>query len=1449
MSLSSLPLFSGGDHAPIRPQSPADRADRILEVADDLLAPLTHSHVDTGQLREFLESAFGGSDAAGAWTWKDAWDALEAAQVLHIKQIGPSLCGHSAPATLRRLEAIAARVPTHSHRSEQQLRRQQFSTPLPLAWILATAADPQPGDVVLEPSAGTGLLAVFARIRGATLILNELDDLRAALLRRLFRPTPVGQGNAEQIHDLLDPSLVPSIVLINPPFTVGAHRACDRHAAHAHLRSALLRLAPGGRMVALTAASFQPDTGDLAELASPSLTISLPGDVYRRHGTTVETRLTVYDKPVAGTPASSPRRQAASSLASALEMILQHLPARPGDRLVPPQATPSARTVINARPRRIRVAAARLEETVPAAAAAIAEIGYHPIDRADESASGDGPSGDSAAPRMSDALYQAYAPQRICIPGAADHPTPLVQSVALASVLPPLPHYRPRLYAGLLESGALSAAQIESVIYAGEAHGDYLAGAGLPGETFDAVVAVDEGTPGAVRYRRGWFLGDGTGAGKGRQVAGILLDNWLHGRRRALWLSFSSRLVHDARRDWTALGGDARDIADLSRWSQDTAIPLSQGILFLTYATLRVGERKTKPSRLQQVLDWLGTGFDGVIVFDEAHAMANAAGGKTVRGDAKPSEQGRAGLRLQNALPEARVVYVSATGATELKHLAYASRLGLWGTPEIPFATRNEFIAAIEQGGVAAMEMVCRDLKAQGLYASRSLSFDGVEYDIIEHPLTPAQTEIYDAFAVAFTIIHTNLGAALDRTHITDPRDGTLDRNAKAAALSAFESAKQRFFAHLLVAMKCPTLIRAIEHDLACGHAAIVQLVSTGEALMDRRLAEIPPGEQHDLQLDQTPREIVMQYLANSFPTQLHEIREDESGNPFSVPLFTEDGAIVHCRESLDARDRLIEQLGALPAVGGALDQLVQHFGSEQVAEITGRSRRVVRKHAFGRDRLCVEKRPAGAALAETQAFMEDRKRILLFSNAGGVGRSYHADLGCRNQRRRMHYLLEAGWRADQAIQGLGRSHRTNQAATPVFKPVTTDVKGERRFTSTIARRLDSLGALTRGQRQTGGQGLFRPEDNLESSYARAALRLFFRALHAGSLACCTLRTFCEATGLTLTDKDGSLLDQLPPIHQFLNRILALRIATQNAIFDEFEQMIAGRVEQEIAAGTYEAGIETIRAESLTVADRQVIHTDPRSGARTHAVRIRRVVRNQPLNAGDALGLYAHLDPRPAINTNSRHAGLVCRATSIIDDDGAVIRRVRINRPLGGQTMTIDEFERSHWRLEAAERGWHAVWAADAERLPATTEDELVLVTGLLLPIWTRLPDERMLVYRLQTDDGERMLGRQIRPDQLAPLLHACGIDQVPADPEIVWSAIMLQGSVVGLAGGRQLRRATVAGAHRCEIVDAGPLHLDQLKAAGCFTEIIAWKTRVFVPDDARRREILAHVLTLWPAA
>ena len=148
--------------------------------------------------------------------------------------------------------------------------------------------------------------------------------------------------------------------------------------------------------------------------------------------------------------------------------------------------------------------------------------------------------------------------------------------------------------------------------------------------------------------------------------------------------------------------------------------------------------------------------------------------------------------------------------------------------------------------------MLARDLKSLGLYAARSLSYDGVEYDLLEHELTEEQVRIYNAYADAFQVIHNNLNAALEAANITSD-SATLNRNAKSAARSAFESTKQRFFGHLITSMMTPTLIGAIEHDLAAGHAAVVQIVSTGEALMERRLADIPTEEWSDLHVDVTP--------------------------------------------------------------------------------------------------------------------------------------------------------------------------------------------------------------------------------------------------------------------------------------------------------------------------------------------------------------------------------------------------------------------------------------------------------------------------------------------------------------------------------------------------------------------------------------------------------------------
>ncbi|MGJ5136193.1 MULTISPECIES: strawberry notch-like NTP hydrolase domain-containing protein [unclassified Bradyrhizobium] len=1422
-------------NCPAAPFALLARAKAVLRAAELLLPSLTRGErIDARCLRLAMQTAFGASDADGSWDWKTAYDACEIASVLFLVKHGPAMIKASKgtpPAMLPMVAKVAALLPSHTRRSLESQSLQQFSTPLPLAFAAAAAAQVTSVDRVLEPSAGTGILAVFAELAGGSLLLNELAASRAALLDLVFAGLTVTRFDAAQIDDHLDAAFVPSVVLMNPPFSATA--SVDRPLADTalrHVSSALARLGDGGRLVAITAAGLAPDNPTwtdafvhLQERGRLVFSAAIDGTVYARQGTTTATRMLVIDKRPAPDARVFPQ---SAGVAPDVRTLLGWITA-----LVPPRPPMASRFVAQVG-QRAKIRSRR--DLDPACSSPLptssepegCELAYDIVDEVSDEGT-----------RLTDALYETYQLQSIRIPGVQPHPTKLVQSAAMASVAPPKPSYRPHLPARIVTEGVLSGAQLESLIFAGEAHGGFLAGFWTVDETFDQVRAVGEDTETAVRFRRGWFLGDGTGAGKGRQVAGILLDNWLKGRRRAVWISRSDKLIEDAQRDWAALGMERLQVTPLSHFRQGAPIRLDEAILFTTYATLRTDEKAEKLSRVRQIVDWVGRNFDGVIIFDESHAMQNAAGHKGDRGDQAASQQGRAGLRLQHALPNARIVYVSATGATTVHNLAYAQRLGLWGGADFPFATRADFVAAIEQGGVAAMEVMARDLKALGLYAARSLSFEGVEYEPLEHRLTDEQVRIYDAYAEAFAVIHNNLEAAMQATNITGAT-GTLNAQAKSAARSAFESAKQRFFGHLLTSMKTPTLIQAIKRDLDAGHAAVVQIVSTGEALMERRLAEIPTEEWGDVQVDITPREYVLDYLAHSFPVQLYEPFTDGEGNLLSRPV-TRDGRPVESREAVARRDQMIEHLASLAPVPGALDQIVQRFSTDMVAEVTGRSRRIVRV----RDRMVVETRATSANLAEAAAFMDDRKRILVFSDAGGTGRSYHAELSATNKRLRVHYLLEPGWKADAAIQGLGRTNRTNQAQPPLFRPIATDVKAEKRFLSTIARRLDTLGAITRGQRQTGGQGLFRAEDNLEGPHARDALRQFYGLLARGQLGSCSLQRFEQATGLKLTDENG-LRDQLPPITTFLNRLLALTIELQNILFTVFEQLLAARIEGAIASGTFDAGLETLRAESFVVMERRTINTHLATGAETHLVTIAQRDRNRPMPLNEALERLLQRRAVPVTHVRSGRAAIQVPAPSWLLDDGEIEQRVHLIGPMRRQTLPLARLAEHDW-AETDREQFKAGWSAELASIPEFTTTTIYLVTGLLLPIWKRLPQESARVYRLQTDAGERIIGRKV------PLswVTAASTERPSLAPDDAFTSVLRDGYVLDLHEGLQLRRVRVMGANRIELLGFPAGLRDCLRAYGLFSDIISWRLRMFVPTDAGGPAILASVLERFPIA
>ena len=405
-------------------QTVLDYGQSILSVAQALVKSLIeHRPITTKFLQSQMNRHFHGTAAEGKWQWKDGYEAVEVALILYLRQKGLS------ENPLEQLQLLQSLCPTHTRRSEEQLKLQQFSTPLPLAYLVALAGQIQTDDLVLEPSAGTGILAQFAKLQGASLMLNELSQDRGKILRRLFPGVPLFSVNAEQINDYLAGKTQPSVVLMNPPFS-SSPKVRNRYpdATPRHVNSALQRLVDGGRLVTITANWFSPSNDDwretflnMQEKATVVLSVGVNGKVYSKHGTQMDTRITVIDKVPAADPTHIACIPHTVELTELLELIEQ-LPTR----LVwqPPNLNAQATA-----PKTVSLSLVKLKQShsIPDTQATsqfidVAPLNYEVVEW-------------TATEGLKDALYESYRPQRVRIKDALPHPSLLCESAALALVV------------------------------------------------------------------------------------------------------------------------------------------------------------------------------------------------------------------------------------------------------------------------------------------------------------------------------------------------------------------------------------------------------------------------------------------------------------------------------------------------------------------------------------------------------------------------------------------------------------------------------------------------------------------------------------------------------------------------------------------------------------------------------------------------------------------------------------------------------------------------------------------------------------------------------------------------------------------------------------------------------------------------------------------------------
>lgn len=157
------------------------------------------------------------------------------------------------------------------------------------------------------------------------------------------------------------------------------------------------------------------------------------------------------------------------------------------------------------------------------------------------------------------------------------------------------------------------------------------------------------------------------------------------------------------------------------------------------------------------------------------------------------------------------------------------------------------------------------------------------------------------------------------------------------------------------------------------------------------------------------------------------------------------------------------------------------------------------------------------------------------------------------------------------------------------------------------------------------------------------------------------------------------------------------------------------------------------------------------------------------------------------------------------------------------------------------------LWETEAVEAEAKVDIETVNVaTGLLLPVWHRLPQDDVRVWRIDDGQGISIIGRLIPPSAMAELQSAFGLDGTVELTAAELGAAAQKGTGVAIPGlgGATLATALVNGSRRLEIRNYRPEDRERLKAHGVFSEVIQYKTRLFIPLD-RSNEIIEAILAM----
>lgn len=592
----------------------------------------------------------------------------------------------------------------------------------------------------------------------------------------------------------------------------------------------------------------------------------------------------------------------------------------------------------------------------------------------------------------------------------------------------------------------------------------------------------------SIKNGKGFIIGDQTGIGKGRVVAGVI--RWaIRNGKTPIFVTEKPTLYSDMYRDLTDIGmQDIRPImtnagekvpldeagnvvlttdtakshgAMLSRLTADGGIG-DYNVVFTTYNQMQERSGKETPQR-----DFLRAAADGgVVIFDESHnAGGVATGGRG--GDQNEEKAGRAGFARAIAGAASGVFYSSATYAKrpDVMDLYFKTDMALAVDGDI-----KKLPTAIQAGGVPLQQVVATMLTKAGQYIRRERTFEGVEYQTKPVPVNRAAAEKIAQMMGAVRTFDESKKSAVEQLKKDARAEAKMISESGSVGAAGAESANFTSVMHnlidqMLLALKVQSAADEAIAALKNGEKPVITLSNTMGSFISEYAKEndLRPGDPLPLSF----ADMMMRYLEKSRMVSI----KDAAGRRTPKRL-TDEELGANARGAYRRAEKLINESGGLGDIPvSPVDYLRQRLedAGYKTAEITGRGDAVdystpgapVYRLRGTKERSISGRRNAIAG------FNNGDVDMVILNQSGSTGISLHASEKFKNQQRRRMIIAQAEKNIDTHMQMLGRVHRTGQIIAPAYTQLVADIPAEKRPAAVLAKKMASLNANTTASRDS----------------------------------------------------------------------------------------------------------------------------------------------------------------------------------------------------------------------------------------------------------------------------------------------------------------------------------------------------------------------------------------------